>query len=165
MKYNINSVKEATCPLCCLEDEDLKHMLLRCPALSSVRSHHLTGMAEKIHSAYFGTSWGLGRAAVCDCGTPWTFLLPFFHIWSEHFRDRKITVQLLVDCSSLIPSIIPDKTDIILAVESYTRHFCYKLHLKRLYLHKHLKDDLGDNMAFNPSCNNLYIKQKKKKHF
>ena len=21
--------------------------------------------------------WGLGRAAVCDCGTPWTFLLPF----------------------------------------------------------------------------------------
>ena len=24
-------------------------------------------------------SWCLGRAAVCDCGTPWTFLLPFFH--------------------------------------------------------------------------------------
>ena len=26
------------------------------------------------------SSWGLGRAAVCDCGTPWTFLLPFFFI-------------------------------------------------------------------------------------
>ena len=26
------------------------------------------------------SSWGLGRAAVCDCGTPWTFLLPFFGI-------------------------------------------------------------------------------------
>ena len=25
------------------------------------------------------SSWGLGRAAVCDCGTPWTFLLPFLH--------------------------------------------------------------------------------------
>ena len=24
------------------------------------------------------SSWSLGRAAVCDCGTPWTFLLPFF---------------------------------------------------------------------------------------
>ena len=24
------------------------------------------------------SSWGLGRAAVCDCGTPWTFLLPYF---------------------------------------------------------------------------------------
>ena len=23
------------------------------------------------------SSWGLGRAAVCECGTPWTFLLPF----------------------------------------------------------------------------------------
>ena len=24
---------------------------------------------------------GLGRAAVCDCGTPWTFLLPFMHLF------------------------------------------------------------------------------------
>ena len=24
------------------------------------------------------SSWCLGRIAVCDCGTPWTFLLPFF---------------------------------------------------------------------------------------
>ena len=23
------------------------------------------------------SSLGLGRAAFCDCGTPWTFLLPF----------------------------------------------------------------------------------------
>ena len=23
------------------------------------------------------SAWGLGRAAVCDCGTPWAFLLPF----------------------------------------------------------------------------------------
>ena len=23
-------------------------------------------------------SWCLGRAAICDCGIPWTFLLPFF---------------------------------------------------------------------------------------
>ena len=25
------------------------------------------------------SSWCLGRAAVCDCGTPWTFLLPFLY--------------------------------------------------------------------------------------
>ena len=24
------------------------------------------------------SSWCLGRVAVCDCGTPWTCLLPFF---------------------------------------------------------------------------------------
>ena len=27
---------------------------------------------------FVGFLLGLGRAAVCDCGTPWTFLLPFF---------------------------------------------------------------------------------------
>ena len=27
--------------------------------------------------AFFSSSWCLGRAAACDCGTPWTFLLPF----------------------------------------------------------------------------------------
>ena len=31
------------------------------------------------------SSWGLGRAAVCDCGTPWTFLLPFFCHKTKHF--------------------------------------------------------------------------------
>ena len=30
------------------------------------------------------SSWGLGRTAVCDCDTPWTFLLPFF------FLDREL---------------------------------------------------------------------------
>ena len=29
----------------------------------------------------FSSSWCLGRAAVCDCGTPLTFLLPFFSFW------------------------------------------------------------------------------------
>ena len=24
------------------------------------------------------SSWGLGKVAVCDFGTPWTFPLPFF---------------------------------------------------------------------------------------
>ena len=27
------------------------------------------------------SSWCLGRAAVCDCGTPWTFVLPFLLTW------------------------------------------------------------------------------------
>ena len=38
------------------------------------------------------SSWGLGRAAVCDCGTPWTFLLLFFCS-----TDRsKVVVPVLV---------------------------------------------------------------------
>ena len=32
------------------------------------------------------SSWCLERAAVCDCGTPWTFLLPFsLSVWSIHY--------------------------------------------------------------------------------
>ena len=31
-----------------------------------------------LDSSVSSSSWGLGRAAVCDCGTPWTFLLHFF---------------------------------------------------------------------------------------
>ena len=27
------------------------------------------------------SSWCLGRDVVCDFGTPWTFLLPFFFTW------------------------------------------------------------------------------------
>ena len=29
------------------------------------------------------SSWCLGRAAVCDCCTPWIFLLPFFYYCGE----------------------------------------------------------------------------------
>ena len=27
---------------------------------------------------FSSSAWCLGRAEACDCGTPWTFLLPFF---------------------------------------------------------------------------------------
>ena len=29
-------------------------------------------------SSVFSSPWCLGMAASCDCGSPWTFLLPFF---------------------------------------------------------------------------------------
>ena len=40
----------------------------------------------------FSSSWGLGRAAVCDCGTPWTFLLPFF---SENYSEPALKVACM----------------------------------------------------------------------
>ena len=39
----------------------------------------------------------LGRAAVCDCGAPWTFLLPFFFI-----RVASGPWVKLVDCQSAL---------------------------------------------------------------
>ena len=49
------------------------------------------------------SSWGLGRAAVCDCGTLWIFLLPFFwslkygvwySIYSVVVKYNKVTVMV-----------------------------------------------------------------------
>ena len=44
------------------------------------------------------SSWCLGRAAVCDCDTPWTFLLPlFFFFFFFYSTDRsKSVVPVLV---------------------------------------------------------------------
>ena len=38
----------------------------------------------------FSSSWCLGRAAVCDCDTPWTFLLPF--LWQEGFLCNTLSI-------------------------------------------------------------------------
>ena len=38
-----------------------------------------------VWTAGFLFSWGLGRAAFCDCGIPWTFLLPFFFFFFFFF--------------------------------------------------------------------------------
>ena len=40
------------------------------------------------HSVFASSSWGLERAAVCDCGTPWTFPLLFFDYMSFTVNSR-----------------------------------------------------------------------------
>ena len=37
---------------------------------------------------------GLGRASVCDCGTPWTFLLPFFFQFHFDTLDAQADLSL-----------------------------------------------------------------------
>ena len=48
------------CRICILSLSSKFHLVCPCLGLSVSSS-----------------SWSLGRAAVCDCGTPWTFLIPF----------------------------------------------------------------------------------------
>ena len=48
------------------------------------------------------SSWCLGRAAVCDCCTPWTFLLPFF-IYSTD-RSKAVVPVLVLLCCFLVYS-------------------------------------------------------------
>ena len=38
------------------------------------------------------SSWCLGRSAVCDCGTPWTFLLPFFTLKWKNFLSLSLNI-------------------------------------------------------------------------
>ena len=45
----------------------------------------------------FSSSWGLGRAAVCDCGTPWTFLLPFFVFFVFFFKESLDFFVILIN--------------------------------------------------------------------
>ena len=42
------------------------------------------------------SSWGLGRAAVCDCGPPWTFLLPFFFFFFFNKTESPIFDHLVL---------------------------------------------------------------------
>ena len=52
------------------------------------------------------SSWCLGSTAACDCGTPWTFLLPFlghYHweisilLCSEHRCDLRTIVLIVIE--------------------------------------------------------------------
>ena len=60
------------------------------------------------------SSWGLGRAVVCDCGTPWTFLLPlFFRHSSKIFniiKNMYQSVRGLVKIGYLLRQIFSSKT-------------------------------------------------------
>ena len=60
-------------------------LVLRLPRLGKrelilVLFVRLFGLCFFLDLSVSSSSWGLGKAAVCDCDTPWTFLLPFFSI-------------------------------------------------------------------------------------
>ena len=127
MKFKMDGVADATCPLCYLEDEDLVHMLTRCPALSETRNRFVRVIKKKFQAA-------VGPSA-----------------WSERIRDPSTLVQLIVNCQNLVPVTIPDSEELLRSIEVDSRILCYKLHLKRLYLYNVIKEGSGGDMAADPS--------------
>ena len=113
-KARFNQYKvEDTCPLCRQEPEDLSHMLLRCPALADKREAPLSDIR------------GLVRR---ECGS---------QTWSSWSRSTLVAV--LVDSHNL-KALVPmgvDK-DVLLQLEALSRRYCYRLHSKRLQLHRKL---------------------------
>ena len=54
-------------------------------------------------------SLGLGRAAVCDCDTPWTFLLPFFVptlYWLPKLHKRPYKARFIANSSSCTTTVL-----------------------------------------------------------
>ena len=109
--FNLEGIVDACCPLCCLEDEDLVHMLTRCPALSETRIIYLNNIKQCVRN-------DLGALA-----------------WRDRIVDASILVQLIVDCQRLGPHILPGNKNLLCAIEMKARMLCYKLHLKRLHLY------------------------------
>ena len=91
MKFKMDGVADATCPLCYLEDEDLVHMLTRCPALSETRNRYVRVIKQKPQAA-------VGPSA-----------------WAERIRDPSTFVQLIVNCQKLVT--IPDSEELLRSIE------------------------------------------------
>ena len=107
---------EQTCPLCRLAAEDLQHMLLRCPALSEVRSP-LFSSTRQLLISYLGSSWWLTRTQ----------------------RSGPQIVRLCVDSTNIRSQTQSAIEECFLErLEMLGRHFCHKLHIKILQLHQKL---------------------------
>ena len=68
----------------------------------------LLGFVGFLFLLVFSYSWCLGRAAVCDCGSPWTFLLPFFFIIISCFIEIPVFNAKSVDADQTPRSAASD---------------------------------------------------------
>ena len=97
---------EQICPLCRLAALDLQRMLLRCPALSEVRSPLFSSIRQLLIS-HLGSSWWLTRSG-------------------------PQIVRLCVDSTNIKSQTQCAIEECFLErLEMLGRHFCHKLHIKR----------------------------------
>ena len=68
-------------------------LVLRLPRLGK-RELILVLFVRLFYLSVSSSSWGPGRVAVCDCGTPWTFLLSLFWTVSEGLDFVRIAADL-----------------------------------------------------------------------
>ena len=125
--FNLDGVTVVTCPLCCLEDENLVHMLTRCPALGSVRQRYLSDIKQCLQQ-----TTGV-------------------EVWSKCLPGASKIVQLIIDCQKLVPVVIPDNIVLLREIEEKSRLFCYKLHMKRLYLLNNVGGSSGGVIVAGPA--------------
>ena len=61
--------------------------------------HLFVCFAHVSFCSFFSSSWCQGLAAVCDCGTPWIFLLTFFYNFGQNSIQ---TDEMLLNSANVI---------------------------------------------------------------
>ena len=104
---------EQMCPLCRLAAEDIHYMLLRCPALSEVRSALVSSIRQLLIS-HLGSSWWLTRSGP-----------QIVRLCVDSANIKSQTQSAIEEC-------------FLERLEMLGRRFGHKLHIKRLQLHQKL---------------------------
>lgn len=108
VKFNKAEI-DPRCPMCRLEDEDLSHMLTRCPALDASRREPIGWIRNCIKRNYGNDVWNT-------------------------LANRQLLTSLIIDCGVLRTSgILPPNPDVMRNIETYSRLLCYRLHVRRLH--------------------------------
>lgn len=127
-RFNGNS-DDQKCLLCQIEQEDLKHFILRCPALNEKR--------QKVFPA-------LKQAIICNIGQ---------NNWQEHFAGNKeLLIQVIIDSTKERENIPILNEEISTGIERISRKLCYDLHCGRTLLHKRIAVS-KQSEAKDPGCN------------
>ena len=93
------------------------------------------------------SSWGLGRAAVCDCGTPWTFLLLSYFFFGTKLYRQTIGIPIGTYCDPLVADLFlfcyerdlkqslsrENQSDITVAFNSTSRYLDDLLNIDNIY--------------------------------
>ena len=96
------------------------------------------------------SSWCLGRAAVCDCGTPCTFLLPFFIMNAQIYKMFLILSNVLLDVCCTFSLNIYD-----IVSEMYLSFYCVKQTMLWSTKHDNTKKGFNTEKEKVDSDNNL----------
>ena len=109
-KFNQAEI-DTICPLCRTEDENLLHILTRCPAYTEERKKYYCPIKETVISR-------IGANA-----------------WQTHFNNIETIGKLIIDCQSLAicSNILPKDTNFLKELERATREYCYAVHVKRIH--------------------------------
>ena len=109
LKVKFNQAElDPTCPLCRLAEENLEHVVTRCPAYNNIRK------------IYFPKIKSCVTNRICSSN------------WPKNFNDMAIICQLIVDCQMLALEKLPDDKTFLGEIESLTRDFSHFIHLERL---------------------------------